>query len=307
MRGVFAIPVTPFDLDSSIDEVYLQRCVTFCVEAGVHGIVAPVNASEFTSLTDEERLRVAEIVIAATARRVPVVIGVSGVSAAHAQTFARHARKIGADAVIAMPPYLRKASQAEILDYYRAVARAAELPVFIQNYQAPIGTPLSPDFMNKIIQEVDGVSYIKEETIPAGHQISAALRMVGPRLKGIMGGMAGRFLLDEHRRGICGTMPACEIADVHVQLWNALEAGNESLARSIYNRILPLLNLEWLYGAPVYKEVLRRRGIIQSPGVRGPGFPSLDEYDHLELDAVLSDISPLFITSPLTNNISGTE
>ena len=114
-----------------------------------------------------------------------------------------------------------------------------------------------------------------------------------------MGGMAGRFLMDEHRRGACGTMPACEVTDVHVALWNALEAGEEQRARSIYNRLLPLLNFEWLYGASVYKEVLRRRGVISSARLRGPGLHALDTFDHRELDAILADVSELFTTAPL--------
>lgn len=49
--------------------------------AGAHGLVAPVNASEFSALSDDERRRVAEIVVETAARRVPLVVGVSGVSA----------------------------------------------------------------------------------------------------------------------------------------------------------------------------------------------------------------------------------
>jgi 4-hydroxy-tetrahydrodipicolinate synthase len=118
-------------------------------------------------------------------------------------------------------------------------------------------------------------------------------------LRGVMGGMAGRFLLDEHRRGVCGTMPACEVADVHVALWKALEAGNEGLARSIFNRLLPLLNLEWLYGPAVYKEVLRRRGVLPNAFVRAPGYYRLDEFDQLELTTILAEISASFTTAPL--------
>jgi 4-hydroxy-tetrahydrodipicolinate synthase len=106
--------------------------------------------------------------------------------------------------------------------------------------------------------------------------------------------MAGRFLLDEHRRGICGTMPACEMTDVHVQLWDALEAGDDKRARAIYQRLLPLLTIEWLYGASVYKEVLRRRGVIQSTFTRDAGLHKLDEFDHKELDAILADVGELF-------------
>ena len=60
-RGVFAIPPTPFDDPGNVDEDSLRRCVDFCIEAGAHGIVAPVNASESIALTDAERLRVAAL------------------------------------------------------------------------------------------------------------------------------------------------------------------------------------------------------------------------------------------------------
>ena len=57
-RGVFAIPPTPFSEDGALDEESLRRTVQFCLSAGVHGLVTPVNASEFTALTDDERRRV---------------------------------------------------------------------------------------------------------------------------------------------------------------------------------------------------------------------------------------------------------
>src|SRR5215207_8644232 len=129
-RGVFAIPPTPFDDAGNVDEGSLRRCVDFCVTAGSHGIVAPVNASESIALTDAERLRVAEVLVEQAARRLPVVIGVSGISTAASVLYARHAARLGADAVIAMPPYVRHAPADEIFDFYVEVARAADgLPV----------------------------------------------------------------------------------------------------------------------------------------------------------------------------------
>ena len=128
-RGVFAIPPTPFDDADNVDEASLRRCVDFCVEAGAHGVVAPVNASESIVLTDQERLRVTDVLVEQAAGRVPVVVGVSGVSTAASVLYARRARDTGADAVMAMPPYVRHAPPDEILDFYSTVARAcAPLP-----------------------------------------------------------------------------------------------------------------------------------------------------------------------------------
>jgi 4-hydroxy-tetrahydrodipicolinate synthase len=95
-------------------------------------------------------------------------------------------------------------------------------------------------------------------------------------------------------------MPACESTDVHAQLWNTLDAGNEAAARLLFKELLPLLNYEALFGTAVYKEVLYRRRIIASPCKRLPGL-TLDRYDHLELDRILDELSPLFaVKTPTT-------
>jgi dihydrodipicolinate synthase/N-acetylneuraminate lyase len=296
-RGVFTIPCTPFTESGALDEASLQREIEFCMACGAHGIVAPVNASEFTSLSDQERQRIVEMVGRISAGRIPFVAGVSGVSAEVAAMFARQAADAGAEAVIAMPPYVRKASSDEILGYYEAISDAASLPIFIQNFVAPIGTPLTAAVMARVLREVEHVHYVKEETAQAPHVMSELVREAGPALRGVMGGMAGRYLLNEYDRGVCGTMPACEITDVHVQLWDALAAGDRARARAIHLRMLPLLNMEHMYGASVYKEVLRRRGVIQNSTLRG-GVGPLDDVDRRELTMILDEMRDLFRVSP---------
>lgn len=294
MRGVYAIPPTPFTAEGGLDLEGLRRVVRFCLGAGVPGLVAPVNASEFPFLTDEERMHVVEVVVAEAAGHAVVVAGVSGSSIEQALLFTRHARQVGADAVIAMPPYVRTAGSGEIRTYFEAIAREARVPVFVQNHLPPQGTVLPPALVAELVNGIDGVSYVKEETWPPGQQMTATMRLCGDRLDGIMGGMAGRYLIDEHRRGACGTMPACEVADVHVQVWERLEAGDERGARRLFNALLPLLNLEAIHGVALYKHVLCRRGLIESPVVRQPGLWALDELDRREVDDVLAELSPLF-------------
>ncbi|HET8523400.1 MAG TPA: dihydrodipicolinate synthase family protein, partial [Thermomicrobiales bacterium] len=271
-RGVFAIPPTPFDDAGNVDEPSLRRCVDFCVAAGAHGIVAPVNASEAIALTDQERLRVAEILVEQTAGRVPVIVGVSGISTAASVLYSTHAADAGADAVMAMPPYVKHAPADEIPDFYTAVAQAARgLPVWIQDYVAPVGTPMAPSLLARLLRDIPGVDFIKEETTHAPQVVSAVREIAGDSLKGVMGGMAGRHLLEEFRRGACGTMPACEVTDAHVKVWNALDRGDEEEARRLHTQLLPLLNFEAMYSFTVYKEVLVRRGIIASARTRVPG------------------------------------
>ena len=89
-------------------------------------------------------------------------------------------------------------------------------------------------------------------------------------------------------------MPACQATDVHVAIWNALDAGNEAEARRLFYRLLPLLNIEAAFGVALYKEVLCRRGVIATPTLRGRVSSPLDSFDHQELDAIWRDVSDLF-------------
>jgi dihydrodipicolinate synthase/N-acetylneuraminate lyase len=292
-RGVYAIPPTPFTEDDRVDVASLRACVDFCVRAGAHGIVAPVNASEGPFLTDGERRLVVETVVEQANRRLPVVIGVSGVSTRHSVELAEHAASVGADALMAMPPYVRHPTADEIPAFYEALAAASELPIFLQNYVAPVGTPMSAQLVARLLRELPTVRYLKEETQYAPQMMTRIREIAGDSLEGFMGGMAGRYLLDEYARGACGTMPACEVADAHAAVWSSLEAGDEARAREQFRLLLPLLDYEAMYSVAVYKEVLRRRGVIATARVRSPGTPVLDAGNHRELDQILDALAPL--------------
>lgn len=297
-RGVFPVLVTPFDDGGAVDLGSLERCVEFCLETGADGLVALVNAGEFTTLTDDERRTISEVVVRTAAGAVPVVIGVSGTSTEIARNYAKDARSVGADAVVAMPPYMRAAERADLTTYFRGVADAAGVPVFIQTYHRYPATALSVDVIAELAASVDGVDYVKEETLPAGQRISHLIDRAGASLRGVMGGFAGRFVIDEYLRGSCGTMPACEVLDVHVAIWRALEAGDVELARDLHTRALPLLNIEYLYGPAIYKEVLRLRGVIAGSAIRDPGAARLDARDREELDAILDRMQDMFVLRP---------
>jgi dihydrodipicolinate synthase/N-acetylneuraminate lyase len=312
-RGLFTIPVTPFSPEGALDEDSLRRVLAFCFEAGAHGVVTPVNASEFSTLDPQERRTVARIAVEEQERagkkgQVPVVVGVCARTAGETLDLAREAAGLGAEAVITMPPYdPPPQDEAELVDFFGALGAAADLPIYIQNHEkvgppdrpGP-GYPMPPELLARLCREIDGVRYIKEESLNTGYKIVKTLELAGDACWGIMGGKAGRYLLDEYRRGACGTMPACESTDVHARLWDALDAGEEARARHLFKELLPLLNYEAAFGTAVYKEVLYRRRIITSPTKRLPG-PTLDAYDHQELDRILAELAPQFsVQTPTT-------
>jgi 4-hydroxy-tetrahydrodipicolinate synthase len=297
-RGIYGILTAPYNQRYELDEADVRSQVEYCVKGGSHGIVVPVNASEFVLLTDEERDTIVRVTVERTAGRIPVIAGVAAPTTFAAVRFARFAKQVGADGVIAMPPYMIKATMEEIVEYYRAIADACEKPVFIQNYIPPVGTPLSAEACVEIMRSVEGVQYVKEETELSGHVITriAELAKTLPegRYKGTMGGKACRYLIDEFRRGACGCMPACEVVDIQAQVWNLLDKGEQEKAEALYEKVVPLLNMEYMFGYAVYKEVLRRRGVIKTALTRAPGNRGLDALDHVELDRVLKMVEPHF-------------
>jgi dihydrodipicolinate synthase/N-acetylneuraminate lyase len=292
-RGIFTIPSTPFRENGEIDVPGFQRIVDFSVECGAHGLVFPVNASEWIHLGDEERMVLSQALVERNRGRVPVTIGVTAATAEQAARFAEHARAIGADAVIAMPPHIRRRalSEAVIFDYYRAIARAARLPVFIQNYVGPIGTEMSAQFLLRLCREIEFVQYIKEETEPSTVKLTEIVKGNDGSVKGCFGGAGGRYLIEEYRRGTDGNMPGCHVTDVVVALWNALEAGDERGALHIYKEMAPLFFFETQVDG-CYKEVLFRRGVIDCPRKRNGQAP-LDEISSRYLDDILRDLAPL--------------
>jgi len=292
-RGVFTIPSTPFDEQLEVDWEGFRRVLDFCVECGAHGIVWPVNASGFVTLSDEERLKGARVVVEQVAGRAPVVIGTQGVSTTHAMMFSRHANEIGADAVMAMPPYIMKvASEESLLQYYRGISGVVDIPIFIQNCEHN-ASPMSVNTMIRLVKEVEHIDYIKEETTPSTHHITQILEKApANKLKGVFGGYGGRYLLLEHPRGVAGQMPGCHVTDVVVRLWDALEAGDLKEAKRVFGLMAPLFAFEEQRVCS-YSEGLRMRGVIKSGRQRGDR-SSMDEQDHQALADILKDLEPLY-------------
>ncbi len=292
-HGIFTIPQTPFTNEGFFDEEGLRRQIDFCVDSGAHGIVYPVMASEFWLLSDEERKRAIDVAVKQVDGRIPMIAGVAGVSTEVAVMFSRYSSLAGADGAIALPPYILKPSLDDLVDYYRQISEAMGKPIFIQNFDPPLGSSLSPEFIQKLLIEIPHVEYIKQEMMPCGHSISELLKTCGNELRGVFTGFGGRWFIDDLNRGASGTMPACEFTDVLVQLYNHYRSDDVETARGIFKKLLPLINMESLYGISFCKEILKRRGLITSTYTRAPG--KLDSYDLGEIDSLIQEVEGLYI------------
>lgn len=292
-RGVFAVLMTPFDEDLLVDEPALRREVDFCLACGAHGLVAPVIASEFYTLSDAERMRVMEVIAEHTDGRVPYVAGVAGTSAAHAAELARAAAGAGADAVIAMPPYTARLPKEAVADYYSQIAAASGLPVMVQNADAPVGSPLGTPDLVDLAHRLPAIEAIKEETAPNPQRVGALVEAAGQDGPAVFGGLGGIYLFNEMRRGSHGSMPACQFADVAVDIFELATSGDDAEARRRFAALQPALVMERLYGMTFMKECLVRRGVLRNSRTRVPE-PTIDADDQHELDHIWRQLESHF-------------
>jgi dihydrodipicolinate synthase/N-acetylneuraminate lyase len=297
LRGILPVLQIPFrgaGVEQVVDVDSLRAEVDFCIAAGVNGLVVPALASEFMVLTPEERRDVVATVVEHTAQRVPVVANVAAASVQETVSYATHAREAGVAAVMALPPYVRRPGPDGVFAYYKAIAESARLPIVIQNAPPPFGMNLPSALINRLVDEIHGIAYVKEERLPPGHHMSEVLANASSELLGVFGGTAGLYLPSELARGAIGCMPSAAIPDVLVDIYRAFVDGDIARARAVHQQVLPLLTLEMSVLMAVSKEILVRRGVFAGSGMRDPEFPALDANDLAELDAHWPDVLPLF-------------
>ncbi|WP_048645877.1 dihydrodipicolinate synthase family protein [Nitratireductor soli] len=293
LSGILPVLPTPFrvngenDLEAEIDLEAMRRIVQFACEAGVQGLVFPGFASEVESLSQAERATLLEIVVHEAAGRVPVIAGASAASPKEVAEHGRVAGALGVKHLMVQPPKSAGVDAGAVAAFLAEVAGALpNMEIILQNAPAPRGSDLAPEAMVDIVSAVPQITYVKEETLPAGPAISHILANSPATLKGVIGGGGARYILDEYARGACAAMPALELADEHVSLDAAWRRGDLETARAIYVRTLPLLTLQAVYRMRLTKHVLMRRGVLTDVHVRAPT-PVIDGYALEDIDANL--------------------
>ena len=289
LKGVFPVITSPFKGDGALDCASLERLVAFIVSSGVHGAVYPAIASEFAALTQEERHTGVEIVARTISGRIAFIVGISDETAELSAVHANRAARVGADAVMLMAPRSAGTEPDSVVAFFEMALGGVSLPAIMQNAPPPLGSALSIDTVREVCRRVPAILYVKEEVVPCGQRITA-LREGVSGLAGVFGGAGGRFVLDELARGAAGSMPACEVPEIHAALYRAYKSGQTDDARRLFSALLPLLNLGSAYRTPITKHILVQRGIIANARHRDTN-PVLDDFDIAELEAVWSELS----------------
>ena len=285
LSGVFPVLPTPFTESGEIDHQSFTAVLDYVLGCGADGVVFPGLASEYEHLDKEERVALGKVVGARVNGRVPFVVGTSAETAEMAIQYTSAGAAAGAVCAMVMAPRTHAGNMDAMLNFFRAVSSAADLPIMLQNAPAPIGAELSIEETQAVISEVNQIQYVKEETIPCGQRIEKLLTGSPANLRGVFGGGGGRYIIDELNRSSLGTFPATELTELHVALVEAYRNNDPATARLIFCKMLPILNMQGVYRSSLTKEVLLKRGLIGSAHVRAPG-PRMDDKDRAEMHAL---------------------
>ncbi len=302
-RGSFAIPMTPYDDEDHIDVDVLAAEIEFCIGCGVGGIPTPLMVSEFRLLSEDERKLMMRVPVEVSAGRVPVIGNVAAVNTPLAVRYAEYAQTLGVDGVIAMPPYVHKPDFETIYAYYKAISDAVDVPVWIQNASV---ASMSPVQLVRLCEEIENVSWVKEEVPPSDKNITALLAQKSSAVKGVMGGGGGRPMIVEHARGAAGNVHACQFCDVVQRVWELLDEGEMDAAGDLFDHLLPSLMLEGMMGMAYAKEIMIRRGVFKNYRVRSSSHP-LDADDMREIDRTWERIQPYLLWSAVEHRTKNRE
>jgi 4-hydroxy-tetrahydrodipicolinate synthase len=263
LEGVFSVLPTAFHDDGSLDLGGTAALTRVHVDAGITGLTSLGVMGEAAELAEDERNRVLATVIEASEGR-PVIVGVTGPSAAVVAERSRDAADAGVTAVMVSPTPTLGLRDAV------AAATAPGLPVVVQDYPAGSGVVLTIDDLAGVADAEPLVVGVKAEAPPTSGAIEAIRRRT-PRV-GAVGGLGGLFLIDELRAGATGTMTGLALPEQLVAIVRSFPTDPEGAERR-WASLLPLIRFEAFpaLNLAARKEVWRLRGVIRSATCRRVG------------------------------------
>lgn len=283
IRDVVPAVLTPFRDDLSIDQDELQRLTNrLATTNGVGAIFCTGHAGEVAALSPPERRRVVELVSEAVGARMPVIAGVYTDSVTDAVEMAREARLAGAAAVTLFPPPIF-ADGATLTSempfrFFKTVAEEADTPVVVFQFPPASGLGFSTETLVRLAS-LPQVVAVKEGSadMSAYERNVRALASLEESVPVLTSN--NTWLLPSLAVGGDGILSGSSnvVASLHVEMWQAIERMDLGTARSVYDRLTPLV--EVFYADPFIdmhtrmKEALVMLGVLHSATVRPPLLP----------------------------------
>ncbi len=280
--------VTPFDDDLAVDYGGADRLAHWLLDNGSEGLVVAGTTGESPTLTDDEKLELLRVVLAAVGDRAPVIAGTGTYDTRHSIELTRAAERCGAHAALVVTPYYNKPPVRGLVEHFRAIAAATDLPIVIYNIPGRSGVNL-PAAALATLAEIDSIVAVKQAN-PDLDELDRVCAIDG------LGVYAGNddMLLDVVRRGgLGGISVASHVAGPRMaEMASLAREGELAAAEAINGELLPLFKALFVTTNPIpVKEALDLLG-HRVGGLRLP-LVTADEHERAVIATALREIGAL--------------
>jgi 4-hydroxy-tetrahydrodipicolinate synthase len=162
LNGSMPALITPFR-GGKLDEGAYRRFIAWQIDQGSSGLVPAGTTGESATLSHEEHNRVMEICVEESAGRVPVVAGAGSNSTVEAIALTRHAKSVGADAVLSVAPYYNRPTQEGLYRHFASIAETVDIPVIVYNIPSRSVVEISVETMERL-SKIANIIGVKDAT-----------------------------------------------------------------------------------------------------------------------------------------------
>jgi len=271
---VLTAMVTPLREDGSVDLDGVQKVAKHLVEHGHDGLVVSGTTGESATTTIAEDAETLAAVRDAVGSAAKIVAGVGTNDTRTSIELALQAEKAGADGLLVVTPYYNKPGQRGIVEHFRSVAAATDVPVMLYDVPGRTGSAIGFDAYREAIR-FDTVVAVKE----AAGDLARGTRLIDLGYAIYSGDDALNLAWLAH--GAVGVVSVAGHAagDLLRRMVDAAAANDLATARQTYARMLPAIDAIMgvpNYGATTAKAALELLGVLDNRRVRQP-LVALDE------------------------------
>jgi 4-hydroxy-tetrahydrodipicolinate synthase len=240
--------VTPFD-EQGVNERVLEELVRFHHEQGTDALVVCGSTGEAAAMTAQEQYRAVSAAVQANAGRLPVIVGCGGADTRQVRLLAAQAERAGADALLLSAPPYNKPPQRGLVDHFRAVMDAADLPAILYNVPGRAAVNILPATIAELVEDARVIG-VKEACGDIA-QIAELARLVGDRVA-IWSGNDDQIvpILSLGGRGVITVLGNVAPADTSRMVHAYLE-GSVAEAAALQLRYLPLIRALFAESNPI--------------------------------------------------------
>lgn len=267
-KGVFPALLTPFTQDDQLDIPLFEKNLQAQLDAGVSGVIIGGSLGEASTITSDEKEKLAKAAVNYVKGRIPVLMNIAECTTKDAVAQAKLAENWGATGLMLLPPMRYKSDERETVTYFKAVAQVTHLPIMIYNNPVDYKIETTLDMFEELIV-LPNIQSVKESTRDVTN-VSRMKNRFGDRIKILCGvdTLAMEELClgaDGWVAGLVDAFPAETVA-----IYKLVKAGKIEEAAKIYRWFMPVLELDIHPKLVQYIKLAAMQTGIGSEYVRAP-------------------------------------